>query len=147
MRAAPTFGRKKCERRCPFLARPEAARNIPSVAGRFICVKTLYRRRGIAYLRARQAIKRACRFHPSVPAESQPFFFLLARAISACCGVPSRNSVGGKAFSASAVLKKTLSDCSDMDPMAAAPRRATIGGPWGRFQLAAAPCFGKTRKC
>jgi hypothetical protein len=50
-----------------------------------------------------------------------------------------------KAFSASAVLKKTLSDFfdSDMDPMAAvAPRRATIGGRGSPLkQLAAAPLF------
>jgi|SRR4029453_8337886 hypothetical protein len=44
MRAAPAFGRKKCERRCPFLARSQAARNIPSVAGRFIFAEATVRR-------------------------------------------------------------------------------------------------------
>jgi hypothetical protein len=44
MRAAPAFGRKKCERRCPFPARSQAARNIPSVAGRFIFAEATVRR-------------------------------------------------------------------------------------------------------
>jgi hypothetical protein len=35
----------------------------------FLPLEALYQRHGIAYLRARQAIKRACCFHPFVSAD------------------------------------------------------------------------------
>jgi hypothetical protein len=39
----------------------------------FVGVKALYRGHGIAYLRARQATKRACCLHPSVSAKDEAF--------------------------------------------------------------------------